>query len=158
MENSLRPEEWTEEWYKAWKSPDEYSSPDDFSSAGSGSYTHSEHLSKSCSHSSYSVSTNSRAGSSYRPHDSHHSAAGSVGYGDDRYSYSFTPSGSASEFLTDNDDDESWEELPECGELINTKPKINERVTRIHPDYTSELRHSRWRKKYFPRGTFPYDK
>jgi len=54
------------------------------------------------------------------------------------------------------EDDEDWEEAPECGTFVNTKLKIGEHVTRVHPDYTSSLRKSRWRKKYFPIGTFPY--
>jgi len=55
-----------------------------------------------------------------------------------------------------SDDDEEWEDAPECGTLLNTKLKIGEHVSRVHPDYTSSLRKSRWRKKYFPIGTFPY--
>jgi hypothetical protein len=54
------------------------------------------------------------------------------------------------------DDDEEWEDAPECGTLVNVKQKIGERVSRVHPDYTSFLRRSRWRKKYFPKGAFPY--
>jgi hypothetical protein len=52
----------------------------------------------------------------------------------------------------DDDDDDA----PECGYIVNVKQKIGERVSRIHPDYTSSLRRSRWRMKHFPRGTFPY--
>ena len=54
------------------------------------------------------------------------------------------------------EDDETWEDPPECGTLENVKLKIGERVSRVHPDHTSNIRRSRWRKKYFPRGTFPY--
>jgi len=55
------------------------------------------------------------------------------------------------------EDDEDWEDdAPECGTFVNTKQKIGEHITRVHPDYTSSLRRSRWRKKYFPIGTFPY--
>jgi len=50
----------------------------------------------------------------------------------------------------------SWEEAPECGDIVNMKLKIGEHVTRVHPAYTSSLRRSRWRKKYFPKGSFPY--
>ena len=57
---------------------------------------------------------------------------------------------------TSFEDDEDWEEFPECGTFKNTKLKIGEHVSRVHPDYTSSLRKSRWRKKYFPIGTFPY--
>ena len=55
-----------------------------------------------------------------------------------------------------DDDEEDFEDAPECGTFVNTKQKIGEHVTRVHPDYTSSLRRSRWRKKYFPIGTFPY--
>ena len=54
------------------------------------------------------------------------------------------------------EEDEDLEDAPECGTFVNTKLKIGEHVTRVHPDYTSSLRKSRWRKKYFPIGTFPY--
>jgi len=54
------------------------------------------------------------------------------------------------------EDEEDWEDAPECGTFVNTKQKIGEHVTRVHPDYTSSLRKSRWRRKYFPIGTFPY--
>jgi len=56
----------------------------------------------------------------------------------------------------DDDDDVEWEEAPECGTIVNTRQKIGEHVTRVHPDFTSSLRKSRWRKKYFPAGSFPY--
>ena len=63
-------------------------------------------------------------------------------------------SSSSSSF--DEDDDIEWEAAPECGTLVNTRQKIGEHVTKVHPDYTSSLRKSRWRKKYFPAGSFPY--
>lgn len=52
--------------------------------------------------------------------------------------------------------DESWDDPPECGTFSNVRQKIGERVSRVHPDHVSVLRHSRWRRRYFPRGTFPY--
>jgi len=62
-----------------------------------------------------------------------------------------------STYVTHSDDESTWdEEPPECGTFKNVKLKIGERLSRVHPDYTSSLRRSRWRKKYFPRGTFPY--
>jgi hypothetical protein len=57
---------------------------------------------------------------------------------------------------TDDEDEASWEETPECGTIRNVKLKIGERVTRVTPDITCSLRRSRWRKKFFPKGTFPY--
>ena len=58
----------------------------------------------------------------------------------------------------DDDEDEngSWEDIPECGTIRNVKLKIGERISRVTPDITSSLRRSRWRRKFFPRGTFPY--
>jgi hypothetical protein len=57
---------------------------------------------------------------------------------------------------TDDEEEVSWEETPECGTFRNVKLKIGERVTRVAPDITCSLRRSRWRKKFFPKGTFPY--
>jgi hypothetical protein len=57
---------------------------------------------------------------------------------------------------TDDAEEVSWEETPECGTIRNVKLKIGERVTRVTPDLTCSLRRSRWRKKFFPKGTFPY--
>jgi hypothetical protein len=56
----------------------------------------------------------------------------------------------------DEEEEISWEETPECGTIRNFKLKIGERVTRVTPDLTCSLRRSRWRKKFFPKGTFPY--
>lgn len=36
----------------------------------------------------------------------------------------------------------------EIGSLCPIRLRPGERITRIHPEYTSSLRHSRWRKKY----------
>ena len=52
--------------------------------------------------------------------------------------------------------DEDWEDTPECGTLKNVIVKPGERISRVTPELTSSLRRSRWRKKYFPKGTFPY--
>jgi hypothetical protein len=56
----------------------------------------------------------------------------------------------------EDDSCSSWGEIPECGTIKNVKLKIGERISRVTPDLTSSLRRSRWRKKHFPRGTFPY--
>lgn len=73
-------------------------------------------------------------------------------------------SGSSSSFRNSDDEsrssdysDGTWEDAPECGTLTNVKPKLGERVSRVSPDHTSHLLRSRFRKKYFPRGSFPYD-
>jgi len=64
----------------------------------------------------------------------------------------------ASSARSENSDCGSWEDAPECGSLINVKPKLGERVSRVTPDHTSHLLRSRFRKKHFPRGSFPYDR
>jgi len=59
-------------------------------------------------------------------------------------------------FGSDEMDSEDWEDAPECGTLRNVKYRPGDRITRLTPELTSSLRRSRWRKKHFPRGTFPY--
>jgi hypothetical protein len=54
------------------------------------------------------------------------------------------------------EDDDSWEDPPECGTFQNVKQKIGERLSLVRYEHLSSLRQSRWRKRYFPRGTFPY--
>lgn len=49
-----------------------------------------------------------------------------------------------------------WEDVPECGVIRNVPLKIGERTSRLTPELTSSLRKSRWRKKFFPKGSFPY--
>jgi hypothetical protein len=56
----------------------------------------------------------------------------------------------------DFDEEDSWEDIPECGTLKNVRLKPGERISRVTPDLTSSLRRSRWRKKFFPKGSFPY--
>ena len=36
----------------------------------------------------------------------------------------------------------------QIGHIFTMRLKIGERITRVHPDYTSSLRRSRFRKKY----------
>lgn len=50
-----------------------------------------------------------------------------------------------------------WEETPQVGTLCTLRLKIGEKVSRVKWDYTSHLRRSRWRRKHFPNGNFPYD-
>ena len=58
----------------------------------------------------------------------------------------------------DDDDDSFWDgERPECGTIRNVRLRIGEKITRVTPDLTSHVRRSRWRKKHFPPGTFPYN-
>jgi hypothetical protein len=53
-------------------------------------------------------------------------------------------------------DEDSWEDTPECGKIKNVRLRPGERITRVTPDLTCYLRRSRWRKKHFPQGNFPY--
>jgi hypothetical protein len=143
MESKPHPEEWTEEWYKTWEA---------------SKHRSLRSLSRSVTNSSGSRTSEEEPGSETETMTARDDASSYV----DGSSASYTSSGfSSADEGTDLDaDDRSdyYEDTPQCGELINVKPKIGERVSRIHPDYTSHLRRSRWRKKYFPRGTFPYDK
>lgn len=43
----------------------------------------------------------------------------------------------------------------EIGSLCPVRLKAGERISRIHPDYTSSLRSSRWRRKYLSGVQFP---
>jgi hypothetical protein len=43
----------------------------------------------------------------------------------------------------------------EIGSLYPVRLKAGERISRVHPDYTSSLRSSRWRKKYLSGVQFP---
>ena len=83
--------------------------------------------------------------------------------GDDSASTSGSSCSSSSFCTSDSSssgysDDGTWEDAPECGTFTNVKPKLGERVSRVTPDHTSHLLRSRFRKKHFPRGSFPYDK
>ena len=56
-----------------------------------------------------------------------------------------------------DDDNSYWDdERPECGTIRNVRLRIGEKISRVTPDLTSHVRRSRWRKKHFPPGTFPY--
>jgi hypothetical protein len=149
MENKPHPEEWTEEWYKVWKAPNRSNSSFD-----SRSYSDSASEEGFDSRSGGSRSVLDDSSSYIGKSSSSHSASGYGSFSGDEAHSSRSDYG-----LSENDEDSLDEDdAPQCGELINVKPKIGERVTRIHPDFTCQLRKSRWRKKYFPRGTFPYDK
>ena len=134
MDNIPDPGEWTAEWYTTWKSPFEKQRVFHRAKSAEGSLSASERSDKD-DDSCFSDEVDEKSSS------------------EERSLASIATSSSQSDGYSD---DESWEDAPECGEIINVKQKIGERVTRVHPDYTSSLRRSRWRKKYFPRGTFPY--
>ena len=152
MSDRPHPEEWTDEWYKTWKRPDTES---DCSQSADSSYTRSEteesRPSNAHPFNAFRKAVLNEKSASHSQDNGH--TGGSVFEGTGS-SYTGGSSRFGSDFDTYMDDDDT----PQCGELINVKPKIGERVTRIHPDYTSQLRRSRWRLKYFPRGTFPYEK
>lgn len=46
--------------------------------------------------------------------------------------------------------------LIEIGNIVSVRFGTGERVSKVHPDYTSSLRRSRWRKKYM-QGEFAFD-
>ena len=54
-----------------------------------------------------------------------------------------------------NDDDSYWEEDQDVGTLRTVRLKVDERVSRVTWNHTSSLQRSRWRRKYFPKGTIP---
>ena len=67
-------------------------------------------------------------------------------------------------FLHERDENENdasnsrgrvWE-TPEVGTICSVRLKIGENVSRIHYEHSSSIRRSKWRRKYFPRGAFPY--
>lgn len=79
---------------------------------------------------------------------------------DDRSSTSDGDSASSGSFFTEDsqstssESNESWDDAAECGTLVNVKPKLGERVSRVTPDHTSHLLRSRFRRKYTPRGSY----
>jgi hypothetical protein len=62
------------------------------------------------------------------------------------------------DYLPDEEslNDSLFDKAPQCGRIRNMKLKVGEKITLVTPDLTSSLRRSRWRKKHFPRGTFPF--
>lgn len=125
-------QDWPKEWYSTWQSRKLFGEENDDSSTSSYSSS-SSHYSDGRTGSilSGSVLTRETRGSGY--------------------SDSFDDNESDCESTWDYDED-----VPECGHIVNVKQKIGERVSRVNPYTTSSLRTSRWRRKYFPRGTFPY--
>lgn len=81
---------------------------------------------------------------------------GSYDYGDGSFSGSEISGAGSAVVIEDSNTVASYEDAPECGQIVNIRLKIGEHITRVHPEYTSSLRRSRWRKKYFPKGSFPY--
>ena len=152
MENLNDANEWVEEWYTTWQTRNNPIKRDSsYRSGRSGRSCRSGRSSRSGT-----LTLGSDTSTEYsRGHDT-------ISQGDDD-DYSYSPSMSTEYDVDryhssyDDDDDEStWEEPPECGTFLNVKLKIGDRLSRVHPDHTSSLRRSRWRKKYFPRGTFPF--
>lgn len=99
----------------------------------------------------------------YVPSFSETSSSGSHSDDSSASSQSHSSSGSSGSFCTEDGESTSsgseyWEDVPECGTLVNVKPKLGERVSRVTPDHTSHLLRSRFRKKYATRGAFPFEK
>jgi squalene cyclase len=150
ISNAPDPGQWTEDIYTTWKSPYQkfeqehlkITKTEDKNDAGNANANKMTGDDGSFSD-----------GSRYSDDRSFTESEGS--YDDDEESYSGSE-GSGSFSHADDETEASWEDAPECGEIINMRLKIGEHITRVHPDFTSSLRSSRWRKKYFPNGTFPY--
>lgn len=158
MENKPHPEEWTGEWYKTWKKPekgDDMSRSIESSYSGSGTSRSGTEESSTRNDSDATSSLIAKSGShTTNPAESIYSGSYSTRAGGSlRSSYAESSDPDDYTYLEEEEDD-----APQCGTLTNVKPNIGERVTRIHPDYTSQLRRSRWRMKYFPHGSFPYQK
>jgi len=139
MRNVPDPGDWTPEWYTSWGDK--------------------RHLlpRPSTETSSYTRNTYGESyGESYSASKDDYTIEDDESTRDDDYDKDSLRSYSTGSTFSDDDEDDEWEDAPECGTLVNTKLKIGEHVSRVHPDYTSSLRKSRWRKKYFPIGTFPY--
>jgi len=165
IENLPDEGDWIEEWYTTWqqkkiderRETSETNSESDGSSYGSESYTYDgdttwrgdESVTSctsrgDCSQSIYNKSVSENVNTSRQSvlSQSKRSARRSSQIDDD----------------DDDDDEDSWEDEdpPECGTFQNVKLKIGERISLVTPEHLSSLRRSRWRKQYFPRGTFPY--
>ena len=131
-------QDWPNEWYSSWQSRKMF-----------GEEEHDDESSTSSFSSASSRSSDDRTGSIL----SGSLLSGSVLTRETRDS---------GDSLDDNEYDceSTWDDYdddgPECGHIVNVKQKIGERVSRVNPYTTSSLRRSRWRRKYFPRGTFPY--
>lgn len=110
----------------------------------------------SCTDDYHTGRSSSGCSSSRMTRDDDASLHGSSSGGSSCSSSSFCTSDSCSS--SGYSDDGTWEDAPECGTFTNVKPKLGERVSRVTPDHTSHLLRSRFRKKHFPRGSFPYDK
>lgn len=142
MEHRLGEGEWVEEWYTTWqqrqnemkkrieRGTDRSYVSDSEESDGSETYTYGDETTRK---------------------DDDTATYGESVYTSRRSEYS-----RSSRHRYEDDDDDSWEEPPECGTFQNVKQKIGERLSLVHHQHLSSLRESRWRKKYFPRGTFPY--
>jgi len=150
IENLPGEGEWVDEWYTTWqqKQIDAMSRRSDSDSAsesdgsyGSETYTYdgeaSSRYEDSVTNYSESACTDAIAESVYTSRRS-------------EFSQSKHSRGLLGE-------DDSWEDdPPECGTIQNVKLRIGERLSLVHHEHLSSLRRSMWRKKYFPRGTFPY--
>ena len=120
------------------------------------SFSDASTRSVSCTDDYHTERSSSGCSSSRMTRDDDASTSSSSSGGSSCSSSSFCTSDSCSS--SGYSDDGTWEDAPECGTFTNVKPKLGERVSRVTPDHTSHLLRSRFRKKHFPRGSFPYDK
>jgi len=152
IENLPGEGDWVDEWYTTWqqKKIDAMSGQSDSASASDsngsfGSETYTDDGEASSRFYDDSVTNDDCSGSAYTDaiSDSVYTSRRSD-FSQSKNSYGLG-------------EDDSWEEdPPECGTFQNVKLKIGERLSLVHHEHLSSLRRSMWRKKYFPRGTFPY--
>lgn len=152
IENLPGEGDWVDEWYTTWqqKKIDAMSRQSDSDSASEsngsfGSETYTDDGEASSRFYDDSVTNDDCSGSAYTDaiSDSVYTSRRSD-FSQSKNSYGLG-------------EDDSWEEdPPECGTIQNVRLKIGERLSLVHHEHLSSLRRSMWRKKYFPRGTFPY--
>jgi hypothetical protein len=54
------------------------------------------------------------------------------------------------------DSEDLVRECPQIGVMVTVRQNVNESLTRVSFMHSSNLRRSRWRKKFYPYGTFPF--
>jgi hypothetical protein len=157
MENLPGEGEWLQEWYTTWQqrlvdSKAGNSNPDDESDSDSYDSDDSE----TCN--TYTVYTEGDDTTRFDDETATYSRSvytgisGSVFTSKKSHYSKFSRRSSRGEGAYDD----SWDDPPECGTLQNVRQRIGERHSLVHYQHLSSLSQSRWRKRYFPRGTFPY--
>ena len=157
MENLPGEGEWLEEWYTTWQQRHNETKKKSKAGQDAGFDSDSEDSDGSETCNTYTVYTE---GETTRGDDDTETYSRSVYTGVSGSVYTSRRS-QRSRYTRRSqgyeEDDDSWEEdPPECGTFQNVKQKIGERLSLVRYEHLSSLRQSRWRKRYFPRGTFPY--